>query len=266
LVRGQNRCLDQTDKGQAMNSDNQDPDPPKHLSLVDEIPDNIEGGPYRPVPEDFEPSPPKKRQPLSYWPEPDSIKGPLLIWLIFWVCSYLRWTGRADLAVSANSLFQEDEWWRTLTALFAHSDVQHLLSNSPMFLIFGTFLGNYFGKNAFPLASLVIGILTNIITVSLHTNPNLRLLGASGMVYGMVGLWLVYYIKFAVDYNWALRFMRAIAFALVVMYPSTYHPQVSYTAHLVGFVIGLVWGLATMNYTSVYVPARPRTFPGRMKY
>jgi rhomboid protease GluP len=97
--------------------------------------------------------------------------------------------------VSGAAVFSDHEYWRVITALFTHRDIVHLLSNALMFFVFGWVLKAYFGYGVFPAASLLIGIVTNIITVAVY-DPDIRLIGASGMTYGMAALWIVMYIRF----------------------------------------------------------------------
>ncbi len=209
------------------------------LDQEHEIPDDIEGGPYRPTEDDFIPSAPRPLGPLNKWPAAKAAAPAIFLWCLFWVFGILYWQKTADFAVSATRVFDQGLWWTSLTALFTHSGVGHLISNTPMFLVFGMLLSNYFGWKLFPAFCILLGIITNLITITLQ-DESIRIVGASGMVYAMVGMWLVYYFKFDTHYSWPIRLSRVLAFSLVVMYPSTYHPHVSYLSHAVGFVVGCI--------------------------
>ena len=78
--------------------------------------------------------------PLNKWPEPKAIAPALFFWTIFWIFGLFYWRYDANFAVSANKVFNEGQWWTVFTALFTHSGVGHLISNTPMFLVFGMFL------------------------------------------------------------------------------------------------------------------------------
>jgi membrane associated rhomboid family serine protease len=78
-----------------------------------------------------------------------------------------------------------------------------------------------------------------------------RLLGASGMIYGMVALWLVLYIHRDTDHSLMMRLFRATGFALIMLFPETYNPSTSYLAHASGFVIGIITGLLVLPFTRV---------------
>lgn len=200
--------------------------------------------------ENDDPDPPKpeiRDHPLGQKINPRSV-GPVLVLLA--LCTFFSswvwggYPGSQLWAGSAAEVFGQGQYWRLLTTLFVHSDVAHLLANSGLFLVFGLMLRQYFGSWAFPVLSLVGGVLTTAL--SLLTYPaEVHLIGASGMVYFMAALWLFLFWRHA-DYLSVLqRSMRTLAFILVVLLPSQIEPQVSYRAHAIGFGLGLL--LAWIN-------------------
>lgn len=207
---------------------------------------------YVPSEEDFAPSPPKPFRPMTRFPRQAALKPALICFALFWVASIYNWsdTAKYTLSASGKEVFVKGEYWRLLTALFTHSDVEHLLSNAPLFLIFGWFLYAFFGRLAFPTAALVVGVLSNLWTV--HTYPpGTSLVGASGMLYGMISLWLVLYVRFETAYSVSMRIFRSIGVALLLLFPTTFQQTTSYTAHATGFLLGLVVGLALCPFVSI---------------
>ncbi|MBV2168806.1 MAG: rhomboid family intramembrane serine protease, partial [Bdellovibrio sp.] len=97
------------------------------------------------------------------------------------------------MPASRQTVFSHYEFWRLWTTLFAHADLGHLTSNSFLFFIFGYFLSGYFGVVVFPLSALIFGGFTNAI-VLLTYDPTVHLIGVSGVVYWMGGVWLVLYL------------------------------------------------------------------------
>ena len=228
----------------------------------------LEGG-YRPEFDDFLPSPPKLPGPLDRSPQVGDLRPALGLFLIFWVVSLHDWReAKADgLWVSGDRVFRHHENWRLATALFAHADIGHLLSNAPLFLIFGWYLYAYFGPWIFPGAAVLVGVLSNLATVHFYAAQE-RLLGASGMLYGMVALWLVLYMRFETNLKPPVRFMRALGVSLLLLFPTTFEPTTSYLAHAMGFSIGLVLGLIVWPIVKLqpgpdrYVePIAPRLVP-----
>jgi len=210
---------------------------------------------YYPDPEDFASEPPRPRGPLTHFP---SLRHGIPAVISFFVCYiatvvYYRYPAGEYLWVSGNAVFLGHEYWRFITSIITHADLSHLLANALIFLVFGWMLKAYFGWILFPCISIIIGLITNVITVALY-NPGIKLLGASGMAYGMVSMWLVFYIRHDVDHRIPFRIVRAVGFALAMMFPATFDPQVSYLAHAVGFGVGLMAGFILLPFISVREP------------
>lgn len=220
--------------------------------------DVLEQG-YVPEEAEFAPAAPRPRDPLALIPDVGAGAEVLFFYVILWAASAWAWHSepfRELMWVSYASVHDGQQWWRLFTALLIHSDWGHLLANSPLFLIFGWYLASFYRFWVFPVAVVLIGAAANWLTV-LNYEPSLRLLGASGMVYGMVGLWLVLYVFKATTYSLWMRLFRAMAFALAVMFPTTFHQEVSYLAHLFGFVLGLGFGLAIGPFVTLKQPHSP---------
>jgi rhomboid protease GluP len=229
------------------------PNPDLHLPRD---PDNLKDTDDQDVPglEDFGEEP-KPLGPLAYFPSLRHALPALLLFMIFYIATviYSSYPEGEYLWLSGNALFIRHEYWRLLTSLFTHADLSHLLSNALIFLVFGWMLKAYFGMIAFPVASLLAGIITNLITIAVY-EPGIKLLGASGMAYGMVSFWLIFYIRHDTDHAVPIRIFRAIGFSLVMMFPTTFDPQVSYLAHAVGFITGIVLGILLLPIISVHNP------------
>ncbi len=218
-------------------------------------PDSPEEEYYYPSPEDFEPEPPRPRGLLSQFPSAKHLRPAVLCFVLFYLASVLfsKYTIGDQLWVSGQTVFSNHEYWRLFTSLFTHRDLVHLLSNALMFLIFGWLLRAYFGFLIFPVISFLIGIAGTLFTISLY-EPQIRLIGASGMIYGMAALWLIFYIRFDTDHYPAMRIARVAVFIMVMLFPSTLHPQTSYLAHALGFATGVFTGLLLIPKIKVRDP------------
>lgn len=196
-----------------------------------------------PEPWEFEQVESKPWRPLARAPRQSSLK-PVIWWISGWLwlsAMYWRYPETWDFSVSRRGIFENYEFWRLVSALLVHSDIGHLLSNSYLFIIFGWLLRDYYGSLAFPWVSAIVGAMTNVIVVYYYPMDQ-RLVGASGMVFAMIGMWLVLYIRFETGVSFAKRIFFAIGFCLVLLVPSTYDPRTSYLAHGIGFVLGVVAG------------------------
>lgn len=141
------------------------------------------------------------------------------------------------LAVGSKQVFQEGEYWRLWSAMAIHSDFQHFISNAVFLGFFSYLLFGYFGGWVYPVLAVSVGAITNLL--SLLTYPDgVRLVGASGLVYVMVGFWLTMYILVERRISMKRRLLHGIGISLIVLLPSTIQENVSYRTHAIGFGLG----------------------------
>lgn len=147
------------------------------------------------------------------------------------------------MAASGHEVFSRHQYWRLWTAVFAHSGLAHVLSNSMLFFILGFFLHAYFGGLVFPISALVFGGVINALAL-LTYDPEVVLLGASGVVYWMGGTWLALFFCLSRQYALLNRSLRTFGVALLIFMPAeTFDPSVSYRTHFIGFATGVAFGL-----------------------
>lgn len=139
-------------------------------------------------------------------------------------------------------IFGGGEWWRLFTSVLLHEDIKHLLSNLLFLIPFGGLLTNYFGWAAFPFLGVAVGVLTQYL--SLKTYPaTANLLGASGLLYVLFGMWLALYFRAETRLRWSNRLLRVVGFGLIMFIPSEFQPEVSYRTHYIGLALGLATGI-----------------------
>jgi len=175
----------------------------------------------------------------------------ILLCLIFSVFYWYSESYKNLLWVSKEKIFKNYNYWRLFTAFLTHADIKHWLSNMGLLAIFGFFLRTYFGLLAFPITALLIGALTNLITIYFYPD-NLRLLGASGIVYGLVAMWITFYVKYEVRYSFGMKIFRVLGFSMLLLLPTSFSPTTSYLSHFIGFILGIFAALmliATGKYS-----------------
>jgi rhomboid protease GluP len=182
---------------------------------------------------------------LTQAPRPSSFTIAAISTSALLIGSALSWSdqnGLSDaLSSSSELVFKSGEFWRLWSTLFVHADMGHLLSNCFLFFILGFFLYGHFGSLLFPLGALAAGGLVNAIALSTYA-PEIRLIGASGVVYWMGGMWLVLYALLSRQKNLYHRWLRTIGVALLLFMPATetIAPNVSHRTHFFGFLIGSI--------------------------
>ena len=145
------------------------------------------------------------------------------------------------LPVSGQDFFEYGNWWRPWSACFAHADVGHLLSNLVLFVILGRFLSGHFGYWLFPFWAFVVGGLANLIVLGSYP-PEVNVLGASGVVNVLGGIWLALYFLISRQYRMPGRIVRTLGVALLLFAPQEFRPEVAERVHVAGLFFGLIFG------------------------
>jgi rhomboid protease GluP len=138
------------------------------------------------------------------------------------------------------------EYWRMLTALFLHFGPLLLIFNLYALFVIGPGLERIIGSVRFALYYLLTGLGSGAGVLLLHLYVLARsepLVGASGCVMGIVGVWAGYLLRHRQE-PFAGRRLRNIV--LIVAIQSAFDlstPQISMAAHLSGLVTGVLLGL-----------------------
>jgi len=197
------------------------------------------------LPRDGQYSPVIKSTILSQKPRPNSRQVAALTLVVVATTSAIHWqfpyTWGSLMEATPELVFADKQYWRIFTSFLIHRDVNHLAANSFPLAILAYHLYGFFGPWVFPGGTFLLG---GIITVtSLFTyDPRVKLLGISGVVYGMAGFWLVLFIFLERSSTPASRWIRAVGFTLAMMVPSQVEAHVSYRTHAIGLLWGIVWG------------------------
>ena len=207
---------------------------------------------YEPSEEDFLPEKPPPPSPLARSPHLRRTVPVILFIYASWMLSYLYWGGyTSDLySLSFNLVIHGRELWRVPASVLMHKGPAHFASNMLAAAFAGWLLYDYFGMLLFPAAAFVCGMAANFTAVCFY-GGDVRLIGASGMVYAMAALWLVMYVRFDTERRTAVRIFRAIAFSLAMLFPTTFSLEVSYAAHAAGFAYGIFAGMGCVIFTRV---------------
>lgn len=151
--------------------------------------------------------------------------------------------GLLPLGAMVPGLVAQGEWWRLVTAMFLHVGVLHLALNSFGLYVFGTLVEQALGSGRFVVLYLVTGFCASAASFAFGS-PAVAAVGASGAVFGMLGVWLAYNLRrrslslARANVQWALVLVGInLAFGLAT-------PGIDNLAHLGGLAAGVVAGLA----------------------
>lgn len=136
------------------------------------------------------------------------------------------------------------EWWRALTALTLHADLEHIAANMLFGGLFGWFAGRYLGSGVAWLLILLAGACGNIVNV-LILGAGHRAIGASTAVFAALGLLgsLGWAGRRRSMQGWIYRLGPVIAAVALLAYTGAGGERTDIGAHIWGFVAGLAAGL-----------------------
>jgi len=166
-----------------------------------------------------------------------------LICIIVFILQYFI-SGFTDLFILDLNVYWE--LWRFLTAIFLHGSLIHLMYNLFALLLFGSIAEKFVGGKKFLTVFFISGIIANLIAINFYSSS----LGASGAIFGIIGLIVIVRPGMTV---WAFglpmpMFLAGILWMagdLLGAYGFLVGNPISNTgniAHLAGMLIGLIFG------------------------
>ena len=209
---------------------------------------------------------PSRKKPGLRWAVPLLFT---VIWLAFlWSISRPDEARRSlwmDWGALSTGLGNPQDWWaalrdgsvlRLFTALFLHADWSHLLGNLVFLLIFGLPAERVLGPWRLLLLFLAGGAVANLAALYAMGTPDRIIIGASGAVSALMGAYLTLFpgarLGVVLPLGLFLEFVRAPAFLLigvwaalqvVFAYIGPSFGMVAWSAHVAGFLFGIVYGL-----------------------
>lgn len=180
---------------------------------------------------------------FSRLPNQRALTGTLLLMIFLYGGCYIYFHDIGGalhwMPASGELVFGKHQYWRAWTTLIAHGNLAHLLANSFLFILFSYTLMSYFSWWFFPVAGFFSGGIVNLL-VLLTMDPQVQLVGASGVVHWMGAAWTTMFLLLENRQSFRTRFGAGLFLMLVLFTPDSYRPEVSYGAHFMGFVLGVV--------------------------
>ncbi|HBK45204.1 MAG TPA: rhomboid family intramembrane serine protease [Xanthomonadaceae bacterium] len=209
---------------------------------------------------------PSRKKPSLRWAVPLLFA---VIWLAFlWSISRpgeARRTLWLDWGALSSGVSNLSDWWATLqdgsvlrlfTALFLHADWSHLLGNLVFLLIFGLPAERILGPWRLLLLFVLGGAASNLAAILTIGTPDQVIIGASGAVSALIGTYLALFpgakLGVVLPLGLFLEFIRMPAplligawalLQVVFAYTGPAFGMVAWSAHIAGFLFGVVYGL-----------------------
>lgn len=136
------------------------------------------------------------------------------------------------------------EWWRIITSAFFHLGLIHIGFNMYVLYLYGPIVERMYGPIEYALIYLLAAAGGSVLTILL--DPEQRAVGASGAIFGLIGLLFVVGRRHhAVLGPQARRMVAGMGGYLVFLLIFTFVvPGISWTGHLGGLAIGAALGFA----------------------
>ncbi|SDJ04548.1 rhomboid family intramembrane serine protease [Natribacillus halophilus] len=154
--------------------------------------------------------------------------------------------------IGYNFLIAQGEWWRLLTPIVLHLGLQHVLFNSFALFLFGPALEQMLGKVKFISIYFLTAVIANIATFLLQ-GLQYSHVGASGAIYGLLGLYLymIIFRKELLD----PQSRQVVTIILIIGIVMTFLvPGINVLAHLIGALSGVVLAPLFLQNVRPFIP------------
>jgi len=136
------------------------------------------------------------------------------------------------------------EWWRVLTSNYVHLGPKHIALNMLVLVYIGPLMEQLLGHSLFLLVFIASGITGSL--ASMHFNPEIISVGASGAIFGLYGALLGYclrqraHLPISVLKEFSKSGLGFIFYNVVI---GLLIPFLDHAAHLGGLVGGFILGM-----------------------
>lgn len=188
----------------------------------------------------------------NQWITPVNITLIAINIIIYMVVYYTRFLGDSDKVIKEGALSWLDvtkhhQYYRLITAMFLHANLEHIFNNMLVLLFVGVNVEKLTGKFKYLFIYFGAGIIAGISSIgyNMWKGDMGYGIGASGAIFGVVGAMLFILIvnKGKIE---EMSIGQLIIFALLSLYGGFVNAGVDNTAHIGGFIGGFL--LASFLY------------------
>ena len=153
------------------------------------------------------------------------------------IISLLEWGGNYAPAV-----VEDQQYYRLLTSMFLHVDLEHLLNNMLLLFYIGKLLESLFGKLWYSFLYFFAGIVAGLCSIVYNTHIGQARLcvGASGAVFGLTGA-MAYFIIWKKGKIAQISKRQMLLMVIFSLYGGFVEQNVDNTAHIGGLVAGIIF-------------------------
>ncbi|HKM34267.1 MAG TPA: rhomboid family intramembrane serine protease [Lachnospiraceae bacterium] len=187
--------------------------------------------------------------------------------IIFLLCTFI-----GDLlynigGLSPHSFFDLQQYYRVVSAMFLHADINHIINNMLLLAGLGVMLEGEMHHFRFLLLYFLSGLggqVVSLVYKGLSNEWYVSSIGASGAVFGLVGVLL------AMSLCWkrkiaTVTWQRILIVVAYSIYSGIRASNIDNAAHIGGFMSGFVLGLIMCLIERIYINRRNRQPIWRVK-
>ncbi len=156
-------------------------------------------------------------------------------------------------SMDAEHVLIDHQYYRMLSAMFLHADIEHIVSNMIFLVGLGQMIEGTIGHIRFIVLYLLSGLCGSAFSIAhaIHSQTLYHSVGASGAIFGLIGALFVLVI---IHHGTFQRIsIKRILFAIVYMVYSGFSAQqIDNAAHIGGLLGGIII-IAVMNFIKVFV-------------
>jgi len=145
-------------------------------------------------------------------------------------------------------LIAEGEWWRFVTPVFLHGSLNHLGFNSLVLFDLGPAVEGLYGPHKFFVLYIATGAASFGLSYLWH--PTVPSVGASGAIFGLIGVMIAYGYRNRRGAGEAVRNMF-VRWALYMLLFGLIVPGIDNAAHIGGLVAGIGFGTVVSDLPEV---------------
>ncbi|HEB87082.1 MAG TPA: rhomboid family intramembrane serine protease [Gammaproteobacteria bacterium] len=162
------------------------------------------------------------------------------------------------------------------SSIFLHADLWHLLGNMVFLFLFGFILELSLGSIMLLLVYIACGIIANLVTLAIIPNSAQWIIGASGAITGLAGLYAILYgmrkIRFFYSLIFYFDYIRAPAIIMLpawLLYELAYSlispASVSTVTHIGGLLGGIFMGII-IRYSPLQIHTEEKKKNARINF
>lgn len=148
-----------------------------------------------------------------------------------------------------------DEYFRLVTSMFVHGGLFHIFFNMYILYIYGNLIERIYGPFKLIVIYTTTGIAASIVT--LIVNPNVLSVGASGAIFGLIGL--LFGVGFRHDTPSSLNGVTGkslLPFIVINLILGFTIGSINNAAHIGGLVTGIAFGRLLPVFPNPFSPYR----------